>query len=233
MPFMPLFWDATYLLVIAGAVLSMIASGYMNSTYNKYGKIGNKSGMTGAQFASLMLHHEGVDKVKVQGTRGNLTDNYNPMNRTLNLSETTFGQATIGAIGVAGHEGGHAMQHHVSYWAFNLRSFLVPITNFGSRISWPLILVGVLFGQNETLINIGLILFSFTFLFSVVTLPVEFNASNRALKAIESMGVLDDQELQMTRRVLRAAAMTYVSAAAASALSLLRMFILFGGRRRD
>lgn len=228
----PWYYDATIILVIIGSVISLVASGYMQSTYNKYGQIGNKAGITGAQFAALMMKQQGLDNVRIQAIAGNLSDNYNPRNKSLNLSQTTYSQASIGAIGVAGHEVGHAMQDEVSYWAFMARSWLVPITNIGSRLSFPIILVGALF-QGDFLVNIGLVLFSLTLVFNVVTLPVELNASKRALASIEGLRVLTPEELKGARKVLRAAALTYVAAIAASLLSLLRMVALFGNRRRN
>ncbi|AVM42645.1 zinc metallopeptidase [Fastidiosipila sanguinis] len=231
---MPFFYfDSTYILVLIGMLISAGASIYMQSTYNKYGQISNKGGISGAEFAAKMMQKAGIYDVQILSTRGNLSDNYNPMNKTLNLSETTHSMTTIGAIGVAGHEVGHAMQDAEGFWAMKLRRYMVPAVNFGSMLSMPIILLGIVLSYNQTLINIGILLFSLTFIFQVVTLPVEFGASRKALAHIESMNVLDRDELKATSKVLRAAALTYVAAATASLLSLMRLIILFGGRNRN
>ena len=228
-----MFFDKTYILIILGMLISFAASIYLKSTYHKYGQMANRRGITGAQFAKLMLNNENMNDVDVVAISGELSDNYLHTTKTLSLSRTTYSQATIGAIGVAGHEVGHAMQHNKNYMPFNARKWLVPVANFGANASWPIILLGILFGYNQTLLNIGILLFSLTFLFQVVTLPVEFNASRRALQSIKNLNVLDKDEFRASKKVLRAAALTYVAGATAIMLQLLRLIILFGGRDRD
>lgn len=230
---MYLFWDITYILVIIGAVITLLASIYMQNVYKKYGNIENKAGITGAQFAKLMLDKKGITDVIIRPIRGHLTDNYNPANNTLSLSQTTFAANTIGAVGVAGHEAGHAMQHHVKYWAFRARAWLVPITNFGAKLSWPMIFIGMIFGWNQTLIDIGIVLFAFVFVFHMITLPVEINASRRSISTITDLKVLSKDELTATKKILRAAALTYVAAAASTLLQLLRLILRFGNRRDE
>ena len=232
---MYLYWDSTYLLVIIGAVISMIASARVKSTFNKYSGYRSMSGMTGAQAAQRILHAAGINDVQVRHVSGSLTDHYNPANRTLNLSDTVCNATSVAAIGVAAHECGHAIQHARHYAPLSLRSAIVPIANFGSALAWPILIVGALFNHrmSMTLIHIGILLFSFAVIFQLVTLPVEFNASMRAMAMLREQGILGEQELGMTGKVLRAAALTYVAGAAAAILQLLRVILLFGGGRRD
>lgn len=185
--------------------------------------------------AERILHREGIYDVTVQHVSGNLTDHYDPRNKTLNLSDTVYGSDSVAAVGVAAHECGHAIQHAKGYAPLQFRSILVPVANFGSSISWFLILAGLFIGGNSAqwLINAGIFAFSLAVLFQLVTLPVEFNASGRALKILEADGMLYGEEIKQSRNVLSAAALTYVAAAAASILQLLRLIILFGGRRDD
>ncbi len=233
------YFDWTYLLVIAGAVLCLAASARVNSTFAKYSKTRSRSGITGADVAQRILHYAGITDVQVQPVSGQLTDHYDPKKKVVSLSESVYGSTSIAAIGVAAHECGHAIQHNKGYAPLNWRSALVPIVNIGSRLSWPLILIGILLGGmmgagvSGTIINIGIVLFSFAVLFQLVTLPVEFNASSRALTLLENTGVLGNDEVGTARKVLSAAAMTYVTGASSSLLQLLRLVILFGGRRRD
>lgn len=229
------YFDWTYMLVIIGAVISLIASARVNSTYKKYAGYRSTAGLTGAQAAEKILRTQGIYDVKVRHISGNLTDNYNPMNKTLNLSDATYGQTSVAAVGVAAHECGHAVQHAKGYFPIKLRGVLVPFANWGARLSWILIIVGLLINSNSSqlILNIGIFAFSLAVLFQIVTLPVEFNASSRALVILEDTGILRSDELKYTKRVLSAAAMTYVASAAASILQLLRLIMLFGGRRRD
>lgn len=229
-------WDATYLLVILGAVICMIASARVKSTFNKYSRVGSLSGMTGAMAAERILHAEGIYDVSIVHVSGNLTDHYNPSKKTLALSDSVFNSTSVAAVGVAAHECGHAMQHHHGYLPLSLRSAFVPIANIGSKLAWPVIIIGALINNRSSmmLINIGILLFCAAVLFQIITLPVEFNASRRALASIRAQGILTSNELVYTRRVLKAAALTYVASAAASILQLLRIILLFGGgRRRD
>ena len=224
--------DPTYILVLIGVVLSLIASARVKSTFAKYSRFASRSNMTGAQAAETILRANGIYDVSVQRVAGELTDHYDPRNKTLNLSEPVYGSNSVAAIGVAAHECGHAIQHKESYAPLEIRGSLVPVANFGSGASWFFI-IGGLFLSFQPLITIGIVLFSLAVLFQLVTLPVEFNASSRALKALESTGTLGSDELGQTRKVLSAAALTYVAGAAAAILQLLRLIILYGGRSRD
>lgn len=229
------YWDTTYILVIIGAVICLIASARVKTTFNKYSRYRSMSGMTGAQAAERILRAAGISDVRIRPVSGHLTDNYNPSDKTLNLSESVCNESTVAAVGVAAHECGHAIQHARGYAPLAFRSVLVPVANFGSMLAWPVILVGALINNrmSMTVINIGIILFSLAVLFQLVTLPVEFNASRRALVMLRDQGILGDQELGYTKKVLGAAALTYVASAAAAILQLLRIVLLFGGRRRD
>ncbi|MBO4988677.1 MAG: zinc metallopeptidase [Lachnospiraceae bacterium] len=224
--------DWTYFLVLIGAVLSMIASAKVNSTFNKYSRVRSASGMTGAEAAQRILQQNGIYDVAVEHVSGNLTDHYDPKNKVLRLSDATYGSNSVAAVGVAAHECGHALQHNVGYLPLRIRSAIVPAANIGSRLGIPIILLGVLLGSNYFLIELGIWVFSLAVLFQIVTLPVEFNASNRAMVMMERYGILGGDELRSTRKVLSAAAMTYVAAAASSILQLLRLVLLFGGNRR-
>lgn len=228
------YWDWTYLLVIVGAIICLIASARMKSTFQKYSRVRSLSGMTGAQAAERILHQAGIYDVAVQHISGNLTDHYNPSNRTLSLSDTVYGSTSVAAVGVAAHECGHALQHQKGYVPLRVRGAMVPVVNFGSFLSWPLIILGLIFGgSGGLLIQIGIWMFALVVLFQLVTLPVEFNASRRAMEQLETTGILGSNELPYTRKVLVAAAMTYVAGAASALLQLLRLLILFGGRRDD
>ena len=224
--------DWTYILVIIGAVLSMIASAKVKSTFNKYAKVMNSRGLTGADVASTILRNGGMYDVRVEHISGSLTDHFDPKTKTVRLSDSVYGSNSVAALGVAAHECGHAMQHNEEYFPLKLRSAIVPIANFGSKAGIPIILVGMLFAYFQPLITLGVLLFSFGVFFQFVTLPVEFDASRRALATLKEQGMLDGQELNGAGKVLSAAALTYVAAAAASVLSLLRLIILFGGGGR-
>ncbi len=228
-------WDPTYFLVLIGAMICLIASAGVKSTYSKYSRYRSMSNMTGAQAAERILNSAGIYDVSIRHVSGNLTDHYDPRNKTLNLSDSVYGSTSVAAVGVAAHECGHAIQHQKNYAPLTIRGALVPVANFGSTISWPLILIGLFFTSNTgtLLINLGILCFSFAVIFQLVTLPVEVNASRRALKILGNTGILNSEELPMTRKVLKAAALTYVASAAAAILQLLRLVILFGGRNRD
>ena len=228
-------WDPTYFLVLIGAVICLIASAGVKSTYSKYSRYRSMCNMTGAQAAERILNSAGIYDVSIRHVSGNLTDHYDPRNKTLNLSDSVYGSTSVAAVGVAAHECGHAIQHQKNYAPLTIRGALVPVANFGSTLSWPLILIGLFFTSNTgtLLINLGILCFSFAVIFQLVTLPVEFNASRRALKILGNTGILNSEELPMTRKVLKAAALTYVASAAAAILQLLRLVILFGGRNRD
>ena len=228
----PMFYDPTYILVMIGVVICLLASAKMNSTFSKYSRVRSHSGMTGKEAAEALLHREGIYDVRVEYVAGNLTDHYDPRTKTVSLSEDIYGQTSLAAVGVAAHECGHAIQHAIGYAPLEFRSAIVPVANFGSTLSWPLFLIG-LFSGIRPLVTAGIVLFSLAVLFQLVTLPVEINASSRALKMLQSTGILGTDETRGARKVLTAAAMTYVAALAASILQLLRLLILAGGRRRD
>lgn len=228
------FWgiDPTYFLLIIGALLSLAASTRLRSTFAIYRKVRSASGLTGADAARRILRAAGITDVQVVPIRGNLTDHYDPRTKQVGLSEDVYDRTSLAAVGVAAHECGHAIQHATNYAPLNLRTAIVPLANIGSNLSWPLFLAGLIFSV-EPLINVGILLFSLAVLFQVVTLPVEYNASSRALKMLESTGILGPEENKGAKKVLSAAALTYVAAVAASILQLLRLIILSGGRRRD
>ena len=230
MPFF--YYDSTYILVIIGAIISMIASAKVKSTYAKYGKVRSHSGMTATDAARMILDNAGLRHVRIERVSGDLTDHYSPKEQVLRLSDTTINSGSIAAIGVAAHECGHAIQHAQHYAPLNIRNAIVPVVNLGSTLSWPMIFLGLLFGFTG-FFKIGILLFSFSLIFQIITLPVEFNASSRAVAILESSGMLYEDELKGARKVLSAAAMTYVAAVVATLLSLLRLIILFGGRRNN
>jgi len=226
-----MYWDRTYILVIIGLIITMVASSKVKTTYARYQKVKNHSGITAAEAADRILRGAGIYDVQIRHISGNLTDNYDPRNKVLNLSDSTYQSTSVAAIGVAAHECGHAMQHDQGYVPLQVRGAIVPVVNFGSMLSWPVILVGVLLSFNQTLITVGILMFSLTVLFHLITLPVEFDASGRALRVLGSSGILYENEVAGAKKVLSAAAMTYVAAAAASLLQLLRLLLLFGRRR--
>ncbi len=229
-----MFYDPTYILVLIGAVLCMAASFKVNSTYNKYAKVRSMSGLTGAQVAQQLLMRNGITDVRVAHVSGNLTDHYDPRTKTVNLSDATYGSNSVAAIGVAAHECGHVMQHHVGYLPLSIRSALVPAANIGSKAGLPIILIGLIFGMTP-LAKLGIVVFSLAVAFQLVTLPVEFDASHRALAMLGDYGILAEDEVGYSRKVLSAAALTYVAAAASSILQLLRLVMIVNGgnRRRD
>ena len=233
--FYPFYFDPTYFLVLIGVVLSLLASGKVKSTFARYSQMRNSRGITGAEAAEQVLHRAGIVDVRVEHVSGNLTDHYDPRSKVLRLSDSVYGQTSVAAVGVATHECGHAIQHARGYAPLKLRSTLVPIANFGSKIAWPLILIGLLFNsQSSTLfINLGIIAFSGAVLFQLITLPVEFNASNRAIRMIADTGMMQGEEIVAAKKVLNAAALTYVAGAATAILQLLRIILLTGGRRRN
>lgn len=229
------YWDSTYILVVIGAIICLLASAKVKTTYAKYSKYRSMSGLTGAQAAERILHNAGIYDVRIGHISGNLTDHYNPKTKELNLSDSVYGSTSVAAIGVAAHECGHAIQHQTGYFPLSLRGTLVPVANFGSAAAWPLIIIGCFFNSSTGifLIQLGILFFSLAVLFQIVTLPVEFNASSRAVHILGSTNMLQDEELRYTRKVLGAAALTYVASAAAAILQLLRLVLLFGGRSDD
>lgn len=227
-----MFWDPTYILILIGVVLSVLASAKVKSTFSRYNRVRSASGLTGAQVAERILSYAGIRDVTIHRVAGNLTDHYNPKTKEVALSDSVYGNTSVAAIAVAAHECGHVIQHANSYAPLAIRSVLVPVANFGSGVSWFLILAGILFSIHP-LITAGIVFFSAAVLFQIVTLPVEFNASRRALAILQDTGILGPTEGHSAKKVLRAAALTYVASAAAAILQLLRLIILFGRNNRD
>ena len=229
---MPYFywWDPTYILVIIGALICAAASFNVSATFKRYSRTFNRRGITAEQCAREILHSAGILDVRIERVNGNLTDHYSPKDKVLRLSDTVYGSGSIAAIGVAAHECGHAIQHQVGYAPLKMRTFSVPMANVGSWFSWPLIIIGLIMSF-DPLIKIGIILFTFVVLFQLITLPVEFNASRRALNILSTSMILDKSEVSIARKVLSAAAMTYVAALFSSILQLLRLLLLTRNRR--
>jgi len=220
--------------MLAVALASIIASARVNMTFSKFDRVRSMTGMTGADAAQNLLRAAGIYDVSVERIGGKLSDHYDPARKAVCLSDATYASASVAAVAVAAHECGHAIQHHEKYAPLSIRSTLVPMANLGSKAGIPIILLGCFLGYNYTLVQVGIWVFSLAVLFQIVTLPVEFNASSRALKLLESQRILSHEETKMSRKVLSAAAMTYVAAAASSIIQLLRLIAIFGGgRRRD
>ena len=226
------YYDPTYILVLIGAVLCILASSRVNSTYAKYARVRARGGMTGAEAAQRILSMSGINDVRIEHVSGNLTDHYDPSGKVLRLSDSVYASKSVAAIGVAAHECGHALQHKEGYFPLKVRSALVTAANIGSKLGLPLVIVSLVMGLGP-LARIGVWVFAIAVLFQIVTLPVDFNASNRALRMVESYGIMNTDEVDDCKRVLGAAALTYVAAAASSVLQLLRLLILTGNRRRD
>ena len=236
-----LFWgDWTILVLIPAMIFAFYAQIKVKSTFEKYAKVHNRRGITGADAARRVLDAAGLYNVRIERIHGHLTDHYDPRENVIRLSDATYASTGIAAVGVAAHEAGHAVQHAVGYVPIKVRSAIIPITNIGSRLAMPLFLIGLLFaggsyvggGFGELFMLAGILFFSFSTLFQLVTLPTEFNASSRAMKALEDGGLLADDELPAARSTLSAAAMTYVAALATSLASLLRLILIFNNRRR-
>ena len=227
-----MYYDWTYILVIICAVLSLWASAGVKSSFSKYSKVLTSRGVTAFEAAERILHGAGIYDVKIEHVSGNLTDHYDSSSKILRLSDSVYHSTSVAAVGVAAHECGHAIQDHEEYVPLRLRHYLVPIVNFGNRLSMPLFVIGLLLGAYKTLVPIGIFLFSFAVVFQFVTLPVEFNASSRAVAILGDSGMVTTEELPKVKKVLKAAAYTYLAAAASSALQLLRL-LLIARRRRD
>ncbi len=233
-----MYFDITYLiLVLPCVILAMWASANVNSTFKKYDKQYSIRRITGAEAAQRVLSANGVTGVSIEQVSGNLTDHYDPRTNVIRLSDSVYSSTSTAAIGVACHEAGHAVQYANHYAPIKLRAAIIPITNIGSRLAMPLILLGLLFSfngaYNYTLVYAGIACFGLSLVFQLITLPVEFNASRRAMKAIESTGMLTEEEQSGARKTLTAAALTYVAATAVALAQLLRLLVIFGGRRRD
>lgn len=227
----PYYFDYTYILAIIAVVISLIASAGVKSTFNRWSKERTQSGLSADEAARRILNGAGIYDVSVNHINGDLTDNFNPMNKTLNLSDSVFGSDSIAAVGVAAHEAGHAIQHSEGYIPIKIRSAIVPVVNIGTRLSLPVILIGCFMNYNQVIISAGILLFSLGLLFSLITLPVEFNASRRAIRILDESGILSGEELSGAKKVLFAAAMTYVAGAIGMALQLLRLILRFRRRR--
>lgn len=229
------YYDWTYILVLIGVLICLAVSARVRQVFAKYSRVQSRLRLTGKEAAEEILRRNGIYDVRVIHIPGNLTDHYNPGNKTLGLSDTVYQSSSVAAVGVAAHECGHAVQHARGYAPLAIRGALVPVANFGSALAWPLILIGLLItGETSVfLINLGILLFSAAVLFQLVTLPVEFNASRRAVDVLGASGMLYPDELSSVKKVLGAAALTYVAGAASAILQLLRLLILTGGRRRN
>ena len=237
MPYYYYGFDWTYLVIVLPClILSMLASSSVNSTFNKYAKVNSIRRLTGADAAQRVLSANGVRGVRIERVSGNLTDHYDPKTNVIRLSDSVYGSTSVAAIGVAAHEAGHAVQYAQNYGPIKVRAAIIPITNLGSKLAMPLILAGILLSFlgtfSNTLVYLGILAFSLSIVFQLVTLPVEFNASRRAMEAIETAGLLTHEEQQGARKTLKAAAMTYVAATAVAVAQVVRLLVLFGGRRR-
>lgn len=230
MPYYYTYFDTTYILVIAAMLISMMASANVNGSFRKYSRVFSQRGIRAEQAAQMILQNAGIRDVTVDRIAGNLTDHYDPRSKILRLSDTVYGSTSVSAIGVAAHECGHAIQHAQGYAPLAIRSAIVPVVNFASRLSMPLILIGLILGYTS-LAHIGIILFCAVLIFQLITLPVEFNASSRALRILDESHILYGGENTAARRVLRAAALTYVASAMATALQLFRLILLTNRRR--
>lgn len=233
-----MYFDWTYVVLVLPCVLfSLWASSSVNSTFNKYSKQFSRRGITGAQAADRVLRSNGVLGVRVERISGNLTDHFDPKTNVIRLSDSVYGSTSTAAIGVACHEAGHAVQYAQNYAPIRLRAAIIPITNLGSKLAMPLIIIGILLAAFESLsftfVYLGIACFGFSLIFQLITLPVEFNASRRALAAIEAGELLTEDEQKGAKKTLTAAAMTYVAATAVALAQLLRLIMIFGNRRRD
>ena len=227
-----MFYDFSYILVIIGAVISMIASWNVNARFKKYSNVRNSRGITAEQAAQKILNDAGIYDVRIERIRGNLTDHYSPGEKVLRLSDSVFGQTSVAAIGVAAHECGHAIQHQVGYGPLKLRSLSVPVANIGSKLSWPIIIAGLVMGSTGFAM-LGVWMFVAVVFFQLITLPVEFDASHRAIKILDNSGMLAGGELSGSKKVLVAAALTYVAALFSTILQLLRLIMIVNSSRRD
>ena len=221
-----------FILIIPALLFGLWAQSQVNNNFSKYSQIETMRGMTGAQAAEYILRQNGIYDVQVRHISGHLSDNFNPKNKTVNLSDSVYSSTSIAAIGVAAHEAGHAVQHAVNYKPIRIREMIIPVTQIGSWLYLPILLIGVIF-SSQGLVNAGILLFSTLAIFQLVTLPVEFDASDRAIKTLSASGILYGEEMDGAKKVLRAAALTYVAALVSSLAQLLRLILIFGGRRRD
>jgi len=227
------YFDTSYIVfVLPAIILALYAQTKVSSTFNKYNKVGNRRGYTAFDVARKILDRNGLYNVQIERVSGNLTDHFDPKTNVVRLSDSTYNSTSVAAIGVAAHEVGHAVQHAEKYMPIKLRNSIVPVVQFSSYLAWPLVLIGILVGA-PNLVSFGVILFTFVVAFQLVTLPVEFNASSRAIKTLDEQVILDEDEVKKAKKVLSAAAMTYVAAAAVAIGNLLRLLVLSGRSNRD
>lgn len=228
------YFDPTMLLLIPGIIVTLIAQSMVQNAYSKYSKINSKNNITGAQAANLIMRSNGLYDVNIRQIGGTLSDNYNPRDKVMSLSNPVMQGSSIASIGIAAHETGHALQHQKGYWPIKVRNFLVPVCGFASTAAWPLFFIGLLISRSSQLgiylMDAGIILFTVALLFYLITLPVEFDASNRAVKALRSQGILEEDEIQGVKKVLTAAALTYVASMLMALLNLLRLVAIRGRR---
>lgn len=228
-----MYFDVYYLIFVMPAVLlAFYAQTKVSSTFAKYAKVSNRRGITAAEAARKILNMNGLQDISIEHVSGNLTDHFDPRARVIRLSDSTYSSSSVGAIGVAAHEAGHAVQHAEGYVPIKMRNAIVPVVQFSSYLAWPLAILGIIIGSTS-LANFGILLFGAVVAFQVITLPVEFNASSRAIKTLEAAYMLDETELKGARSVLRAAALTYVAAAAVAVGNLLRLLMITGRNRKD
>lgn len=227
-----LYFDPTYIFLIIGAIVSGIAALNVKMTYSRYNRVKSESGLTGAMAARKILDESGLDYIKIEHVSGNLTDHYSPEFKVLRLSDTVYNSTSVASIGVAAHECGHAIQDMEEYLPLKVRSVSVPVANIGSKLSWPIILAGLFLGYMQ-LARVGVLLFFLVVFFQLITLPVEFDASHRAIKVLEDSNMLNPNEIVGSKKVLRAAALTYVAALFTTIMSLVRMIILTRGEGRE
>lgn len=225
------YYDSTFIILIPAIIFSLIAQFMVKSTFEKYSKERNSRGITGADAARQILDRNGLTHIRIERVSGSLTDHYDPRANVIRLSDDVYGNASAAAVGVAAHEAGHAVQYAVGYSPIKLRNAIIPVTRFGSGLSTPLVLLGLVL-SSDLFITIGILLFCAVVLFQAVTLPVEFDASNRAIKSLRSAHLLEDDELNGARKVLIAAALTYVAAMISALLSLVRLLLIVNRRRR-
>ncbi len=225
------YYDPTYIFVIIAVIITMIVQGYMTSTFSKYERVESKSGLTASEACRVILDRSNITNVSIGHVSGNLTDHYAPTKKELNLSDTTYNSRSIAAIGVAAHEAGHAIQDNTNMILLSIQMRLVPVVNFASRLSIPVFFIGFILGILD-MIQFGIILFSATLVYQLITLPIEFNASGNAIRTLREYNIMDESELYAVKKVLTAAALTYVAAAASTVLQILRFVILMNGRSR-
>lgn len=226
-----MYWDSTIIILIPAIIFSIVAQIMVKSAFSEYSKVRNSRGLTGADAAREILDRNGLTNVRIEHISGSLTDHYDPKANVIRLSDDVYGSATVAAVGVAAHEAGHAVQYAEGYYPIKIRNAIIPVTRFGSSLSTPLVILGLAL-SSDFLITAGILLFCAVVLFQAITLPVEFNASGRALKTLRSSHFLEDDEMKGARSVLTAAAMTYVAAMLSALLSLVRLLVISGRRRR-